>query len=335
MTSLSVVCHANDGKFTGGAKVDLDLTWDWSKCLAAFQQASGGSGDSSVVRIFTQSGYEVRNLQQLIKDEDVCISLDGSDFVQLAENGVPSASASSSAAPEKTDDGLEELRRGSDLLEEVFAKHWVMKFIIVGSCTAGKSCILSRFAEKKFPIHTAPTLGCDFSSTIVKVKDALIRINIWDTAGQEQHRAITKAYFRDSAAAILVYDISKTLTFDQIPSWLSAVRQNSNNPNITLALCGNKVDLANADPDAREVPRKKGEDFAERNNMQFFETSAKEDINVSYMFQSTVLQIVQKLEQGLVSPDVRSSGIKSEEGSNPGVDVHAKKRKSGRGCCRK
>ena len=95
-----------------------------------------------------------------------------------------------------------------------------MKFIIVGSQFVGKSCLLAQFANKQFPLAMSPTLGVDYNSSIIKVKNNLIKIQVWDTAGQEEHRAITRAYFRDSAAAIVVYDVTNQESFDALGSWI-------------------------------------------------------------------------------------------------------------------
>jgi hypothetical protein len=115
---------------------------------------------------------------------------------------------------------MTDARRGSELDNETASTRLVMKFIIVGSQFVGKSCLLSQFANKQFPLAISPTLGVDYNSSIIKVKNTLIKIQIWDTAGQEEHRAITRAYFRDSAAAIVVYDVTNQESFDALDSWI-------------------------------------------------------------------------------------------------------------------
>ena len=113
-----------------------------------------------------------------------------------------------------------------------------MRFIIVGSMSVGKSCLLLQFTDRKFAANVGPTIGVDFGSSSLNIDNENVKLQIWDTAGQEDFQAITRAYYREAAAAILVYDVTNRQSYDKLQSWLSAVKCNSTNPNIVITLVG-------------------------------------------------------------------------------------------------
>lgn len=119
---------------------------------------------------------------------------------------------------------------------------YLFKFIIIGDSNVGKSCLLLRFTEEKFKSEHEPTLGVEFGSKHVKIMDQLIKIQIWDTAGQESFKSITRSYYKGSIAALLVYDITKKDSFDNIVKWLQEVKTHSHEK-VEIALIGNKCDL--------------------------------------------------------------------------------------------
>ena len=115
---------------------------------------------------------------------------------------------------------------------------YVMRFIIVGSMSVGKSCLLLQFTDRKFSANVGPTIGVDFGSSSLNIDGENVKLQIWDTAGQEDFQAITRAYYREAAAAILVYDMTNLQSYEKLQSWLSAVQCNSTNPNIVITLIG-------------------------------------------------------------------------------------------------
>eukprot|EP01115_Flamella_aegyptia_P003183 TRINITY_DN1518_c0_g4_i1.p1 TRINITY_DN1518_c0_g4~~TRINITY_DN1518_c0_g4_i1.p1 ORF type:complete len:199 (-),score=29.15 TRINITY_DN1518_c0_g4_i1:78-674(-) len=156
---------------------------------------------------------------------------------------------------------------------------YLFKYIIVGDTAVGKSCLLLQFTDKRFqPVHDL-TIGVEFGSRTISIEDNQIKLQIWDTAGQEKFRSITRSYYRGAAGALLVYDITRRETFDHLQSWLEDCRRYSNQ-NIVIMLIGNKCDLENK----RQVSKEEGEAFAERNNLTFLETSAKTAQNVEEAF---------------------------------------------------
>lgn len=117
------------------------------------------------------------------------------------------------------------------------------RYIIIGDTGVGKSCLLLQFTDKRFqPVHDL-TIGVEFGARLVNIDGKQIKLQIWDTAGQESFRSITRSYYRGAAGALLVYDITRRETFDHLASWLEDARQHAN-PNMTIMLIGNKADLS-------------------------------------------------------------------------------------------
>ncbi|KAH0791348.1 small rab-related GTPase [Histomonas meleagridis] len=157
------------------------------------------------------------------------------------------------------------------------------KFIIVGNSAVGKSCLLLRFDEGRFqPIHDV-TVGVTFSIKMIKIGGQSIKVQVWDTAGQEIFRSITRSYYRDSACAIIVYDITDATSFNKVEEWIRDVR-NLAPPDCLIVLFGNKLDLASQ----RAVPTSQGQELADRNGIMFFETSALTGENVENAFNECI-----------------------------------------------
>lgn len=135
--------------------------------------------------------------------------------------------------------------------------------------------MLLQFTDKRFqPVHDL-TIGVEFGARLITIDSHQIKLQIWDTAGQESFRSITRSYYRDAAGALLVYDITRRESFNHLSRWLEEARQNGN-PNMTIMLIGNKSDLEHR----RAVSTKEGEIFAQENGLVFLETSAKSAANV-------------------------------------------------------
>ncbi|GAM27307.1 hypothetical protein SAMD00019534_104820 [Acytostelium subglobosum LB1] len=119
---------------------------------------------------------------------------------------------------------------------------FLFKYIVIGDTGVGKSCLLLQFTDKRFqPVHDL-TIGVEFGARMINIDNKPIKLQIWDTAGQESFRSITRSYYRGSAGALLVYDITRRETFDHLTCWLKEARYYANN-NMTIILIGNKSDL--------------------------------------------------------------------------------------------
>mmetsp|Transcript_14073 Transcript_14073/g.15561 ORF Transcript_14073/g.15561 Transcript_14073/m.15561 type:complete len:218 (-) Transcript_14073:88-741(-) len=163
---------------------------------------------------------------------------------------------------------------------------YLFKIVLVGDSAVGKSNLLWRFTKNEFYEETKSTIGVEFAVKSVEVEAKTIKAQIWDTAGQERYRAITSAYYRSAVGAMLVYDISKKDTFDNIERWLTELRQHAD-ANIVIMLVGNKSDLKHL----REVPTEKAREFCQENGLSLVETSAKDNSYVDFAFQKLITDI--------------------------------------------
>ncbi|KAM9168571.1 ras-related protein Rab-4B-like [Mergus octosetaceus] len=183
-------------------------------------------------------------------------------------------------------------------------KHFLFKFLVIGSAGTGKSCLLHQFIENKFKQDSNHTIGVEFGSKVVNVGGKTVKLQIWDTAGQERFRSVTRSYYRGAAGALLVYDITSRETYNALTNWLTDARTLAS-PNIVIILCGNKKDL---DAD-REVTFLEASRFAQENELMFLETSALTGENVEEAFLKCARTILNKIESGELDPERMGSGI--------------------------
>lgn len=203
---------------------------------------------------------------------------------------------------------------------------YLFKYIIIGDTGVGKSCLLLQFTDKRFqPVHDL-TIGVEFGARMVNIDNRQIKLQIWDTAGQESFRSITRSYYRGAAGALLVYDITRRDTFNHLTRWLEEAKQNSN-PNMVIMLIGNKSDLDHR----RAVSTKEGEQFAEENGLIFLETSAKTAANVEQAFIKTAEKIYEKILSGVYDVTNEAHGIKIGMNQHSGLDN--KPGSSSKPCC--
>ncbi|EOD33114.1 ras-related protein [Emiliania huxleyi CCMP1516] len=163
---------------------------------------------------------------------------------------------------------------------------YLFKVVIIGDSGVGKSNLLSRFTRNEFHLDSKSTIGVEFATRSIQHDGKIIKAQIWDTAGQERYRAITSAYYRGAVGALLVYDISKRLTFENVERWLKELRTHAD-PSIVVMLVGNKCDLKHLQACATEDAKA----FAEQNNLAFIETSALDATNVDLAFETILIEI--------------------------------------------
>ncbi len=166
---------------------------------------------------------------------------------------------------------------------------YIFKCIIVGSSGVGKSSIILQYLDKKFiPSHKL-TIGVEFGSKLISIGDDIVRLQIWDTAGQENFRSITRAYYRAAAIVILVFDISNRDSFAALDTWYEDIQNMTYNP--VIVLVGNKSDLDYK----REISTQEAQSYANNNGMLYFEVSAANSKNVNEIFTISVTQVLKKL----------------------------------------
>ncbi len=133
----------------------------------------------------------------------------------------------------------------------------IVTVVLIGDSGVGKSNLLSRFTRNEFNLESKSTIGVEFATRSIQVDGKTIKAQIWDTAGQERYRAITSAYYRGAVGALLVYDIAKHLTYENVERWLKELRDHADQ-NIVIMLVGNKSDLRHL----RAVPTDEARAFA-------------------------------------------------------------------------
>ena len=190
----------------------------------------------------------------------------------------------------------------------------------------GKSCILLQFTDNKFRYQHELTIGVEFGAKTIDINGKSIKIQIWDTAGQEAFQAITRTYYKGAIGALLVYDITRRETFTHVTKWLDDVRTNSSK-NVTVILIGNKNDLE----DKRQVSYEEGEAFAKENGLMFLETSAKTAYNVVESFNLSAQCILNNIERTGIDPTI-SSNINLNKGME-GVNQGGMNGPSGKNAC--
>jgi len=200
------------------------------------------------------------------------------------------------------------------------------KYIVIGPTGVGKSCLLLQYTEQTFNKDHDMTIGVEFGFRSFIIQDKHIKIQIWDTAGQESFRSITSSYYRGVHVVVLVYDITRKETFHYMSSWLEEARRNTTG-DITILLIGNKSDLENE----RQVTYDEGRAFQSINNLDvFMETSAKNSSNVDVAFEQTCRIVYEKIKNGALYEDPRE-GLKLHQ--KPNKSTATQKEETGSTCC--
>ena len=160
------------------------------------------------------------------------------------------------------------------------SKHYdeLVKFVFIGDSSVGKTSMLLRFAEQRFPEDHMPTIGIDFKIKIVMLNGRKIKMQLWDTAGQERFQTIASNYYKGAAGVILVYDCGAKITFLSVQNWLKQINEHAEE-GIVKVLVANKSDLASP-----EVTNDEGLALAKKFGMQFYSTSAKTGAGVEELF---------------------------------------------------
>ncbi len=201
---------------------------------------------------------------------------------------------------------------------------YVFKIIIVGDAGVGKSCLLRRFADQSFTDNYINTIGVDFKVRTLEMFGKSVKLNIWDSAGQERFRTIVNTYYRGAHGIIVVYDTTDRDSFVHLPDWLKDVSELAE-PNAKKLLVGTKVDLDTA---SRHVPKDLVANYANRINVPFMETSAKTGQNVEQAFSQMTSLLMEEVVSGDLVLSERNT-IRLDGTSHAVRETDKKKKK----CC--
>ena len=199
---------------------------------------------------------------------------------------------------------------------------FIFKVLLLGNSDVGKSSLLLRYVDSVWSDTFVPTIGVDFKVKTIEIGGKKVKLQIWDTAGQERFRTVVSTYFRGAHGIFLIYDITNRDSFKNLENWLIEIEKNASE-NVLKILIGNKNDLE----DERDIASDEGKAFANRNGMQFIETSAKMNTNVNEAFE-TLGKLMIEFNSQQKQAMTQDKKDKKVLGASSGKNLNTKK-----GCC--
>lgn len=204
------------------------------------------------------------------------------------------------------------------------------KIVFLGNQSVGKTSIIHRFIYDSFDDSYQATIGIDFMSQKMYVEDKIIILNLWDTAGQERFKSLIPSYIKDSAVAIVCYDVTSRESFDSVEKWIEDAKA-LRDDDVLLILAGNKADMV----DRRQVSTEEGREYANKMNLLFFETSAKVGTNIKTLFNELAKKLTGIDTNPIANADTPENvkGFQLGEEKDPGVGDDQKDKKKKKKCC--
>ncbi|KAG0002790.1 GTP-binding protein of the rab/ypt [Modicella reniformis] len=199
-------------------------------------------------------------------------------------------------------------------------KLFQFKLVLLGESAVGKSSLVLRFVKDQFDDYRESTIGAAFLTQTICLDDATtVKFEIWDTAGQERYKSLAPMYYRNANCAVVVYDITQSSSLDKAKSWVKELQRQAD-PNIVIALAGNKNDLSAR----RAIATEDAQAYADEAGLLFFETSAKTAANVNELFTSIAKKLPLDM---LANPRPRGAGLNTR-----GIDLNRENREAGCAC---
>ena len=199
---------------------------------------------------------------------------------------------------------------------------FIFKVVFLGDSSVGKSNIISKYKLNEFNRNSKSTVGVEFYSKIITQNNKNIKIQIWDTAGQERFKSITKSYYKGAKGAIIVYDITRRATFENVQEWFKDTKTMGDNTHIVLMLVGNKCDLENE----RAVTKEEANQKASAWKAKYIETSALTDVNKNC--KEPFIQCAKAIKDNMVNKGKKEL----KEISDEGVDENGDKKPGCKPC---
>ena len=206
-----------------------------------------------------------------------------------------------------------------------------VKINIIGDQSVGKTNIINRYVKGEFNSGYEITIGMDFLTCNLELDNKIFKLRLWDTAGSEQFRSVTKGYYTNSCCALIVYDITDEKSFKSVKQWIDDCHSFASQ-NIHLVLIGNKIDLE----ENRKIQKEKGEELATEYGMDFYETSALSGQNIDNIFSGICKFLSQKIDEGKYDLDDPSVGVSKsdiEEGLEINKNLTSVKGNQKKKCC--
>ena len=192
-------------------------------------------------------------------------------------------------------------------------KELLYKILLLGDSSVGKTCFLMRYADNTFQEIHMSTIGLDYKLKNVQLDDGkIVKVQIWDTAGQDRFRSITKNYYKGAHGIILIYDVTSRKTFENVKNWVEQIEEEVSDK-VNIILVGNKID----DEKNRKVTTEEGKQMADSCKLEFFETSAKSGVGIDSTFNELVKKTVETYSK------IEGKGEK----------LNSKKSGTKKGCC--
>ena len=205
---------------------------------------------------------------------------------------------------------------------------YIFKLILIGNSGVGKSCILQRYMKHTFQETYKCTIGVDFLMKSLIINGKTVKLQLWDTAGQEKYKSMVSSYYRGANVALIIFDLTNHMSFDALPSWIENYYKNGPEQK-NIILIGNKKDLEVE----RQVTQEEAETFAETNNMIYFETSAKDGENIDYVFNYAAEKLLEFYSGNNEAILKRQLTPNNEKQINNFQDVRIEEQQTKKKCC--
>ena len=193
-----------------------------------------------------------------------------------------------------------------------------IKFIFVGLNGVGKTSIINQYLDKTFTENYLMTIGSDKTLKKINIEGKEVTLEICDTTGHEEYRKINEIFMKNTDIALIVYDITKRESFEELTNWINSVKEINNNKNVIFGIAANKSDLY----EQKVINKKEGEEFAKNNNALFFETSAKDYDSVENVFLTLTKEYLKnKEEEKKPFENISNSNISSVNGNVNDEDI--------------
>ena len=215
-----------------------------------------------------------------------------------------------------------------ELLPEDYPQYDLsFKLIFIGDSSVGKSCLTAKAVKNNFEEYYQATVGFEFLTFNMKVNDKVIKLQIWDTCGQEIYKSLISNFYRNSSLAVLVYAIDNKESFNHVETWLNDLKSQAN-PDVRIFLRGNKADLE----EDRKVKKEEGEKYKEDQHLDLFmETSAKTGLNARHV----LVEAAKILYNDYLKFDEMNNNNNDDNNNNKNKNklIIEKNIKKSKGCC--